>query len=106
MQPADNLHVWRVLDGALLGSFFQRAQANWAPQWTDDETRMSRLVSNEVQVYSSDDLAKGGACVDHLRERASVILTSAGPARQVPAPLAPPGRIHFQVLRSAFAWRA
>jgi len=58
-EPADNLHVWRVSDGQQVLSVFQRAQNGWTPQWTDDESLMARLVTNEVHVYNGQDPSTG-----------------------------------------------
>ena len=64
-----NLKIWSlaaceaqpVEDGsagheALLGSFVQRSQTGWSLQYTGDERYCARAVTNEVQVYESNDL--------------------------------------------------
>lgn len=59
-----NLKVWRVIEdldeGAEkkpLGKFVQKAQTGWSLQYTEDERYCARMVTNEVQFYSSDDLS-------------------------------------------------
>ena len=77
--PADNLHVWRLADGVQVASFYQRSQTNWAPQWTDDEARMARQVTNEVQVYDGHDPSTG--IVQRVRlEGVTMLWTAPGPA--------------------------
>ena len=79
MAPADNLHVWRLADGVQVASFYQRSQTNWAPQWTDDEARMARQVTNEVQVYDGHDPSTG--IVQRVRlEGVTMLWTAPGPA--------------------------
>ncbi|KAI1109954.1 eukaryotic translation initiation factor eIF2A-domain-containing protein [Nemania sp. NC0429] len=59
-----NLKIWRtteeITDGAEkqpMGRFVQKSQTGWNLQYTSDEKYCARLVTNEVQFYSSDDLA-------------------------------------------------
>jgi len=59
-----NLKVWRTIEepaeGAErqpLGKFVQKSQTGWNLQYTDDERFCARLVTNEVQFYSSGDLS-------------------------------------------------
>lgn len=59
-----NLKIWRtaeeVADDAEkqpIGRFVQKSQTGWNLQYTSDEKYCARLVTNEVQFYSSDDLA-------------------------------------------------
>ncbi|GAW24362.1 hypothetical protein ANO14919_139460 [Xylariales sp. No.14919] len=58
-----NLKIWRateqVADGVdqqPIGRFVQKSQTGWNLQYTSDEKFCARLVTNEVQFYSSDDL--------------------------------------------------
>ncbi|KAI2631169.1 translation initiation factor eIF-2A [Xylaria nigripes] len=58
-----NLKVWRtveeIADGAEkqpIGRFVQKSQTGWNLQYTSDEKFCARLVTNEVQFYSSGDL--------------------------------------------------
>ncbi|KAK5625705.1 hypothetical protein RRF57_001421 [Xylaria bambusicola] len=58
-----NLKVWRVADETAdgsnkqpMGRFVQKSQTGWNLQYTSDEKFCARLVTNEVQFYSSDDL--------------------------------------------------
>ncbi|KAI0517849.1 translation initiation factor eIF-2A [Xylaria bambusicola] len=58
-----NLKIWRVADETTdgsdkqpMGRFVQKSQTGWNLQYTSDEKFCARLVTNEVQFYSSDDL--------------------------------------------------
>lgn len=59
-----NLKVWRTVDeGAgsegerdTVGKFVQKSQTGWNLQYTSDERFCARVVTNEVQIYQSDDL--------------------------------------------------
>lgn len=65
-EPVKNLKVWRVLPSNdsesvdekhdVIGHFVQKSQTGWNLQYTFDEQFCARLVSNEVQIYKSDDL--------------------------------------------------
>ncbi|KAL9043851.1 MAG: hypothetical protein Q9214_002975, partial [Letrouitia sp. 1 TL-2023] len=65
-EPVKNLKVWRVLlsndsqsldeQRDVIGHFVQKSQTGWNLQYTYDEQFCARLVSNEVQIYKSDDL--------------------------------------------------
>lgn len=60
-----NLKVWRTLDERAgsegerdtVGKFVQKSQTGWNLQYTSDEKFCARVVTNEVQLYKSDDLA-------------------------------------------------
>ncbi|KAK3385086.1 eukaryotic translation initiation factor eIF2A-domain-containing protein [Podospora didyma] len=59
-----NFKVWQVIeeldDGAEkqpLGRFVQKSMSGWNLQYTADEQYCARLVTNEVQFYSSSDLS-------------------------------------------------
>ncbi|KAI1433789.1 translation initiation factor eIF-2A [Xylaria sp. CBS 124048] len=59
-----NLKIWHTIEeiaeGAEkqpLGQFVQKSQTGWNLQYTSDEKFCARLVTNEVQFYSSNDLA-------------------------------------------------
>lgn len=57
-----NLKVWRVEQGSSeeaatpIGQFVQKQQDGWSLVYTSDESHCARLVTNEVQLYKSDDL--------------------------------------------------
>ncbi|KAL2151276.1 hypothetical protein VTH82DRAFT_6374 [Thermothelomyces myriococcoides] len=59
-----NLKIWRTIEdvpeGAErqpLGKFVQKSQSGWNLQYTADEKYCARMVTNEVQFYSSSDLS-------------------------------------------------
>ncbi|KAI2631365.1 translation initiation factor eIF-2A [Hypomontagnella submonticulosa] len=59
-----NLKIWwtveEIADGAEkqpIGRFVQKSQTGWNLQYTSDEKFCARLVTNEVQFYTSDDLS-------------------------------------------------
>ncbi|KAJ8122806.1 hypothetical protein ONZ43_g1094 [Nemania bipapillata] len=59
-----NLKIWRTTedisgngDQQPIGRFVQKSQTGWNLQYTSDEKYCARLVTNEVQFYSSDDLS-------------------------------------------------
>ncbi|CAI4214642.1 unnamed protein product [Parascedosporium putredinis] len=54
-----NLKVWRVEqagESTPVGQFVQKQQDGWTLNYTSDEKYCARLVTNEVQLYQSDDL--------------------------------------------------
>ncbi|KAI0545928.1 translation initiation factor eIF-2A [Xylaria curta] len=58
-----NLKIWRTIENLPddvekqpIGRFVQKSQTGWNLQYTADERYCARLVTNEVQFYSSDDL--------------------------------------------------
>ncbi|TGJ82740.1 hypothetical protein E0Z10_g6027 [Xylaria hypoxylon] len=58
-----NLKIWRAteqiadgVDRQPIGQFVQKSQTGWNLQYTSDEKFCARIVTNEVQFYSSDDL--------------------------------------------------
>lgn len=59
-----NLKVWRTIDEAAgsdgerdtIGKYVQKSQTGWNLQYTSDERFCARVVTNEVQMYQSDDL--------------------------------------------------
>ena len=61
-----NLKVWRVVevgsgreaDKQTIGKFVQKSQTGWNLQYTFDERFCARVVTNEVQIYESEDLTK------------------------------------------------
>ncbi len=61
----DNFIVTRISDGAVVGSFFQKAYKQDALQWTKDETYCAHLVTNEVRFLKVSDTAMvpSGKCV-------------------------------------------
>lgn len=60
-----NLKVWRTMDEAAgsegerdtVGKFVQKSQTGWNLQYTTDERFCARTVTNEVQIYKSDDMS-------------------------------------------------
>ncbi len=59
-----NLKIWRTIEDLPegiekqpLGKFVQKSANGWNLQYTDDEHFCARIVTNEVQFYSSDDLS-------------------------------------------------
>ncbi|KAI5475647.1 hypothetical protein MNV49_001064, partial [Pseudohyphozyma bogoriensis] len=60
-----NMKVWDVATGAELIGWGQKSLEGWALQYTADESKAVRVVTNEVQVYDPKDFAKG--VVDKLR---------------------------------------
>lgn len=60
-----NLKVWRTIDenaGSegernVVGQFVQKSQTGWNLQYTRDERFCARVVTNQVQIYESADLA-------------------------------------------------
>ena len=61
-----NLTVWRVVGGdsfaghskhMIVGRFVQKSASGWNLQYTQDERFCARIVTNEVHVYESADLA-------------------------------------------------
>jgi translation initiation factor 2A len=56
-EPRPNMHVWDAGSGEKVKSFFQKKFGGWAPIWTKDETICSRMVNNEVQLYSNNDFS-------------------------------------------------
>lgn len=62
-----NLKVWRVVEDTangnetekeMVGKFVQKSQTGWNLQYTFDERFCARIVTNEVQIYESQDLTK------------------------------------------------
>lgn len=64
-----NLKVWRVVEEGdstateeearnVVGRFVQKSQTGWNLQYTHDEQYCARVVTNEVQFYSSGDLGR------------------------------------------------
>jgi translation initiation factor 2A len=61
-----NLKVWRVIEDTAngneteetVGKFVQKSQTGWNLQYTFDERFCARIVTNEVQIYESQDLTK------------------------------------------------
>ncbi|MCJ1311412.1 hypothetical protein MMC25_005083 [Agyrium rufum] len=59
-----NLKVWRVIEGPpgedaehnVVGRFVQKSQTGWNLQYTFDEKYCARVVTNEIQIYESQDL--------------------------------------------------
>ena len=62
-----NLKVWRVIEEQAsmdpsqrepIGKFVQKSQTGWNLQYTFDERFCGRVVTNEVQIYESHNLAQ------------------------------------------------
>ncbi|KAK4699480.1 translation initiation factor 2A, partial [Phenoliferia sp. Uapishka_3] len=60
-----NLKVWDSATGAELAGWAQKSLDGWALQYTDDESKAVRIVTNEVQVYDPSNF--GAGVVDKLR---------------------------------------
>ncbi|BGP36325.1 hypothetical protein JCM10449v2_000224 [Rhodotorula kratochvilovae] len=76
--PHRNLRVWDVATGQELASFSQKAQDGWAIQYTSDETKAVRSVTNEVHVYNTASWEAGIA--DKVRlEGVTSVSVSPGP---------------------------
>ncbi|KAK4050388.1 hypothetical protein OIV83_003457 [Microbotryomycetes sp. JL201] len=71
VKPADgepqhkNMKVFDVATGAELVGFSQKAFEGWQLQYSEDETKAVRTVTNELQVFNTADFAAGVA--DKLR---------------------------------------
>ncbi|KNE56951.1 hypothetical protein AMAG_02718 [Allomyces macrogynus ATCC 38327] len=53
-KPHLNLLIHCLTTKTVIAEHAHKAQASWAPQWTDDETMYARLTSNaEVTIYST-----------------------------------------------------
>ncbi|KAM0793771.1 hypothetical protein ACM66B_001189 [Microbotryomycetes sp. NB124-2] len=71
VKPADgepqhkNMRVFDVASGNELVSFSQKAFEGWQLQYSEDETKAVRTVTNELQVFNTADFAAGVA--DKLR---------------------------------------
>ncbi|KAA1106833.1 hypothetical protein PGTUg99_013885 [Puccinia graminis f. sp. tritici] len=46
-----NMRLWDITTGEEVASFSQKSQEGWMIQFTEDESRVLRLVSGEVQVF-------------------------------------------------------
>lgn len=62
-----NLKVWRIVEANgseendehnIIGTFVQKSQTGWNPQYASDEKYCARVVTNEVHIYESGDLGK------------------------------------------------
>ena len=51
-QPEANSHIWHIPSGVLLKSFYQKVYKNNLIQWTNDETLLFYMVTNELQIYT------------------------------------------------------
>ncbi|BGP21307.1 eukaryotic translation initiation factor 2A [Rhodotorula toruloides] len=63
--PHRNLRVWDSVSGQELASFSQKSMDNWALQYTADESKAVRCVTNEVHVYNPSNWEAG--IVDKVR---------------------------------------
>lgn len=55
-QGKPNLHVYKSATGELIGSFTQKNQTGWEPQWTSDEKLFALQVNNRVLIYEDAKL--------------------------------------------------
>ncbi|RVE49429.1 hypothetical protein evm_005941 [Chilo suppressalis] len=55
-QGKPNLHVYKSATGELVGSFIQKNQSGWEPQWSSDEKLFSLQVNNRVLIYENAKL--------------------------------------------------
>ncbi|GAA6008978.1 translation initiation factor 2A [Rhodotorula paludigena] len=63
--PHRNLRVWDVATGSEVAGFSQKAFEGWTLQYTADESKAVRCVTNEVHVYNPADWSAG--IVDKVR---------------------------------------
>ena len=65
VKAEDNFIVTRISDGAVIGSFFQKAYKQDALQWTKDESYCAHLVTNEVRFLkiSETGMTPSGKCI-------------------------------------------
>ncbi|KAI9621483.1 hypothetical protein KEM48_007718 [Puccinia striiformis f. sp. tritici PST-130] len=54
-----NLRLWDITTGEEVASFSQKSQEGWMLQFTEDESRVLRLVSGEVQVFDPTSFGSG-----------------------------------------------
>ncbi|PLW34016.1 hypothetical protein PCASD_22333 [Puccinia coronata f. sp. avenae] len=54
-----NMRLWDIATGEEVASFSQKSQEGWMLQFTEDESRVLRLVSGEVQVFDPTSFASG-----------------------------------------------
>ncbi|ORY90083.1 eukaryotic translation initiation factor eIF2A-domain-containing protein [Leucosporidium creatinivorum] len=84
VKPADgepphlNLKVWDTVSATQITAFTQKAQDGWQLQYTEDETKAVRVVTNELHVYNPADWSKN--VVDKLRSE-GVTSCSVSPGR-------------------------
>ncbi|SCZ90873.1 BZ3500_MvSof-1268-A1-R1_Chr1-3g02336 [Microbotryum saponariae] len=57
--PHHNLRVWDVATATEVASFSQKAMDRWQLQYTEDEAKAVRIVTNEVHVFNAADFASG-----------------------------------------------
>ncbi|CAH0747244.1 unnamed protein product [Diatraea saccharalis] len=55
-QGKPNLHVYKSATGGLIGSFTQKNQSGWEPQWSSDEKLFALQVNNRVLIYEDAKL--------------------------------------------------
>jgi len=54
-----NMRLWDVTTGNEVASFSQKSQEGWMLQFTEDESRVLRLASAEVQVFDPTSFSSG-----------------------------------------------
>ncbi|XP_026764409.2 eukaryotic translation initiation factor 2A isoform X1 [Galleria mellonella] len=63
-QGKPNLHVYKSATGECVGSFTQKNQAGWEPQWSSDEKLFSIQMTNRILFYED---GKFDRYVQHLQ---------------------------------------
>ncbi|OAV98889.1 hypothetical protein PTTG_09934 [Puccinia triticina 1-1 BBBD Race 1] len=54
-----NMRIWDITTGEEVASFSQKSQEGWMLQFTEDESRVLRLVSSEIQVFNPASFDSG-----------------------------------------------
>lgn len=57
-QGNKNVQIWRVSDWECVSAYVYKKQIDWAPQWSRDETLLSRIVNSEVLFYENHAYTK------------------------------------------------
>ncbi|CAK1599988.1 unnamed protein product [Parnassius mnemosyne] len=57
-QGKPNLHVFRSANGDKVGSFIQKHQAGWEPNWSSDEKLFAIQIGDRVLIYEDGNLER------------------------------------------------
>ncbi|KAG7202566.1 hypothetical protein KM043_009762 [Ampulex compressa] len=57
-QGTPNLYIWKSENGDLVKSFVKKQQAEWEPQWSNDEKICALLVGADVVLYEDANFEK------------------------------------------------
>merc|ERR1719402_24327 len=57
-QGNKNVQIWRLSDGERVSAYVYKKQTEWAPQWSRDESLLSRIVNSEVHFYENGDYSR------------------------------------------------